>query len=102
MHDWIGKFLIYSELLRFNANAGEDADIEHMQTRSLGGMNDLHYLDIAHRKCNGEKGSAGVTTGTDELSPTPTKRWQSTSAPSVSGTGVTQPIHAAHDIPRQR
>lgn len=54
--DWLGKCLVCGGPLRFDADTGEGADIEHIQPRSLGGTNELHNLGITHRKCNGEKG----------------------------------------------
>jgi 5-methylcytosine-specific restriction endonuclease McrA len=53
---WIGKCLICGGPLRFDADTGEGATIEHILPRSLGGTNDLLNLGIAHRRCNGEKG----------------------------------------------
>lgn len=53
---WIGRCLICGGPLRFDAQTGEGATIEHILPRSLGGTNDLNNLGIAHRKCNGEKG----------------------------------------------
>jgi 5-methylcytosine-specific restriction endonuclease McrA len=54
--DWAGKCLICSGPLRFDANTGEGATIEHILPRNLGGDNDLRNLGVAHRRCNGEKG----------------------------------------------
>lgn len=53
---WIGKCLICGGPLRFDAETGEGATIEHILPRSLGGDNDLLNLGIAHQTCNGEKG----------------------------------------------
>jgi 5-methylcytosine-specific restriction endonuclease McrA len=54
--DWVGKCLICGGPLRFDANTGEGATIEHILSRNLGGGNDLRNLGVAHRRCNGEKG----------------------------------------------
>lgn len=53
---WIGKCLICGGPLRFDAETGEGATIEHILPRSLGGAKDLLNLGIAHQQCNGEKG----------------------------------------------
>ena len=54
--DWVGKCQICGGQLRFDANTGEGATIEHILPRNLGGDNDLRDLGVAHRRCNGEKG----------------------------------------------
>ena len=53
---WVGKCLICGGPLRFDANTGEGATVEHILPRSLGGTNELRNLGVAHRRCNGEKG----------------------------------------------
>lgn len=53
---WTGRCLICSGPLRFDAETGEGASVEHIVPRSPGGGNDLENLGIAHRRCNGEKG----------------------------------------------
>ncbi len=53
---WVGRCLICGGPLRFDADTGEGATVEHILPRSLGGTNDLLNLGIAHRRCNGEKG----------------------------------------------
>lgn len=53
---WTGRCLICNGPLRFDADTGEGASVEHIVPRSLGGGNDLENLGIAHRRCNGEKG----------------------------------------------
>lgn len=57
-HDgqWEGKCLICGGPLRFDAQSGEGANIEHVVPRTLGGGNDLRNLGITHPRCNGEKG----------------------------------------------
>jgi 5-methylcytosine-specific restriction endonuclease McrA len=54
--DWVGKCLICGGPLRFDAQTGEGATIEHILPRNLGGGNDMHNLGVAHWRCNGEKG----------------------------------------------
>lgn len=53
---WVGRCLICGGTLCFDALTGEDATIEHILPRRLGGTNDLSHLGIAYRRCNGEKG----------------------------------------------
>jgi 5-methylcytosine-specific restriction endonuclease McrA len=53
---WTGKCLICRGWLRFDAQSGFGANIEHIQPRSLGGSNDLLNLGLTHPGCNGEKG----------------------------------------------
>lgn len=54
--EWVGRCLICGAPLRFDAETGEGANIEHIVPRSLGGTNDLRNLGITHPRCNGEKG----------------------------------------------
>lgn len=54
--EWQGKCLICGGPLRFDAETGEGANIEHILPRTLGGDNDLCNLGITHPRCNGEKG----------------------------------------------
>lgn len=53
---WVGRCLICGGPLRFAANSGEGANIEHIVPRTLGGGNDLLNLGITHPRCNSEKG----------------------------------------------
>lgn len=54
--DWAGKCLICGGPVRFDAQTGVGATIEHIVPRTLGGGNDLRNLGITHARCNGEKG----------------------------------------------
>ena len=54
--DWIGKCLICNGPLRFDAETGTGATVEHIVPRTHGGGNGLRNLGVAHRRCNGEKG----------------------------------------------
>lgn len=54
--DWVGKCLICGGPVRFDAETGIGATIEHIVPRTLGGTNALCNLGIAHARCNGEKG----------------------------------------------
>ena len=54
--DWIGKCLICNGPLRFDAQTGAGATIEHIVPRTAGGANDLLNLGLAHAACNYEKG----------------------------------------------
>lgn len=54
--DWVGKCLICGGPVRFDAQTGEGATIEHIIPRTLGGGNTLDNLGITHSRCNGEKG----------------------------------------------
>ena len=54
--EWVGKCLICGGPLRFDAETGDGANIEHILPRTLGGGNDLRNLGITHPRCNGEKG----------------------------------------------
>lgn len=54
--DWVGKCLICGGPVRFDAQTGEGATIEHIIPRTLGGRNELGNLGITHSRCNGEKG----------------------------------------------
>lgn len=53
---WTGKCLICGGRLRFNAQTGFGATIEHIKPRSLGGTSDLLNLGLTHPQCNHEKG----------------------------------------------
>ncbi len=53
---WVGKCLICGGRLRFNAQTGFGANIEHIHPRSLGGSNELLNLGLTHPQCNNEKG----------------------------------------------
>lgn len=54
--DWVGKCLICRGPIRFDAESGVGATVEHIVPRRRGSGNDLRNLGIAHRRCNGEKG----------------------------------------------
>lgn len=54
--DWVGRCLICVGPIRFDAQTGEGANVEHIVPRTLGGGNDLRNLGITHVRCNGEKG----------------------------------------------
>ncbi len=54
--EWVGKCLICSGPLRFDAHTGEGATVEHIVPRTAGGGNDLLNLGLAHPACNWEKG----------------------------------------------
>lgn len=53
---WVGRCLICGGPLRFAADTGEGANIEHIVPRVRGGDNDLRNLGITHPRCNAEKG----------------------------------------------
>lgn len=55
-HSWVGKCLICRGPLRFDAETGIGATVEHIVPRTRGGGNELWNLGVAHRRCNGEKG----------------------------------------------
>jgi 5-methylcytosine-specific restriction endonuclease McrA len=54
--DWIGRCLICNGPLRFDAETGAGATVEHIVPRGRGGGSDLRNLGVAHSRCNGEKG----------------------------------------------
>lgn len=53
---WVGRCLICNGPVRFDAQTGQGANIEHILPRSLGGTNDLRNLGVTHARCNSEKG----------------------------------------------
>ena len=55
--EWIGKCLICSAPLRFDAQDGGGASVEHIVPRSSGGTDDLLNLGLTHSSCNFEKGT---------------------------------------------
>jgi len=54
---WMGKCLICGGHVRFNAQTGFGATIEHIQPRNLAGTNALLNLGLTHPHCNNEKGN---------------------------------------------
>lgn len=54
--DWVGKCLICGGPVRFDAQTGEGATIEHIVPRTLDGGNELSNLGVTHLRCNAEKG----------------------------------------------
>ena len=53
---WVGRCLICNGPVRFDAQTGQGANIEHILPRSMGGTNDLRNLGVTHARCNSEKG----------------------------------------------
>jgi 5-methylcytosine-specific restriction endonuclease McrA len=54
--EWIGKCLICSAPLRFDAQTGGGVTVEHIVPRKLGGTDELLNLGLAHARCNYTKG----------------------------------------------